>query len=75
MPTESYQVFVASHLSPDCCTLGDGADIATDYDAMGYPMTRLQFQVTEQSQLLHILCELHANNIAILSLQRLCAPK
>jgi hypothetical protein len=75
MPTESYQVCVATHLSPDSCTLGDFAEIASEYDTQGRPITRLRFQVTEQSQLIHILCELHAGNVAILSLQRIHAPK
>lgn len=75
MPMKSYQVSVASHLSEDWNAIDGIAGLTTGYDSAGLPTTELLVQVADQSHIVPILCELHAGNVAILSMNFLRATE
>lgn len=76
MQTETYYICVATHLSPDWNAASGVAELAPDYDASGRAITRLRLQLPERGALIHVLTELHAGNVAILTveLRRLPVP-
>jgi hypothetical protein len=71
MPMESYHVQVASHLSPSWQAVGGVAEVTNCYDCLGRPITELLLQIAERNQVMQILSELHAANVAILKLKLL----
>lgn len=67
MTTELYEITVASHLSHDWCAVDGMTGLTTSQDSAGRPTTELIVEVTDRAQLVQILCELHAANVAILA--------
>ncbi len=68
---KSYRVQVASHLAPSWQAVAGLTQVTNCYDDVGRPVTDLLLQILERNQLIQVLSELHAANVAILKLQLL----
>jgi hypothetical protein len=68
---ECYQMCVAAHLSPDWKVTSGLTSLTTSYDGSGRPVTLLRLTCSDRLQFINVLIDLHAANVAILSVDML----
>jgi hypothetical protein len=68
---ECYQMCVAAHLSPDWKVTNGLTSLTASYDEAGRPVTLLRLTCSDRLQFIKVLIDLHAANVAILSVELL----
>jgi hypothetical protein len=68
-----YRIWVANHISDEWRAAAAIVSLSPGYDLAGLPITTLVAEVHNQGELMRIIDDLHAAQLAILRADQICA--